>query len=207
MRTIFNKSVKGASHIASNKPCQDYSISYDECGVTIAVVCDGHGGNTYFRSDKGAKIAAEITLDLLRGFAQNIPSKEFSNKEFSITAKPKHNPFIDSDGKRARFEDLNETQQRYALQAKAYFKSEELYKEQQLLIEELFRNIYTEWYRQIKIDENAHPFNKKEKEILQGLGVEKAYGCTLLAFLKTKDYWLSFHIGDGTILSCNRGNN
>jgi len=118
VRTVFNKSVRGASHIASEKPCQDYSISYDECGITIAVVCDGHGGNTYFRSDIGAKIAAEITLDQLRGFAQSIPSEMFLNKDFSITAKPKRNPFIDSDGKRVRFEDLNETQQRYALQTR-----------------------------------------------------------------------------------------
>ena len=83
VRTVFNKSVRGASHIASEKPCQDYSISYDEYGITIAVVCDGHGGNTYFRSDIGAKIAAEITLDQLRGFAQSIPSEMFLNKEFS----------------------------------------------------------------------------------------------------------------------------
>ena len=204
MRTIFNKSVKGASHIASEKPCQDYSISYDECGITIAVVCDGHGGNTYFRSDVGAKLAAEITLDQLRGFAQSIPSEMFLNKEFSITAKPMRNPFIDSDGKRVRFEDLNETQQRYALQAKAYIKSEELCKEQQVCIEELLNNIYTEWCHQIRTDEKAHPFNKREREVLHGLGVEKAYGCTLLAFMKTKDYWLSFHIGDGTILSCDK---
>ena len=202
VRTVFHKSVRGASHIASEKPCQDYSTSYDECGITIAVVCDGHGGNTYFRSDVGAKIAAEITLDQLRGFAQSIPSEMFLNKEFSITAKPKHNPFIDSDGKRVRFEDLNETQQRYALQAKAYIKSEELCKEQQVCVEELLNNIYTEWCHQIRTDEKAHPFNKREKEVLHGLGVEKAYGCTLMAFLKTKDYWLSFHIGDGTILSC-----
>ena len=64
MGTIFHKSVRGANHIASQKPCQDYSISYEECGMTIAVVCDGHGGSTYFRSDTGAKLAAEITLDL-----------------------------------------------------------------------------------------------------------------------------------------------
>lgn len=204
VRTVFHKSVRGASHIASEKPCQDYSISYDECGITIAVVCDGHGGNTYFRSDIGAKFAAEITLDMLRGFAQSIPPEMFFNKEFSITAKPKRNPFIDSDGKSVRFEDLNETQQRYALQAKAYIKSEELCKEQQVCIEELLNNIYTEWCHQIHADEKAHPFNKREKEVLHGLGVEKAYGCTLMAFLKTKDYWLSFHIGDGTILSCDK---
>ena len=202
MGTIFHKSVRGASHIASQKPCQDYSISYEECGTTIAVVCDGHGGSTYFRSNTGAKLAAEITLDQLRGFARTIPAEIFSNKEFSITAKPKRNPFIDSDGNRVKFEDLNETQQRYALQAKAYIKSEELCKEQQGYIEELLCSIYNEWQHQIHKDEKVHPFSKKEKEILHGHGIEKAYGCTLLAFLKTDYYWLSFHIGDGTILAC-----
>lgn len=46
---VFNKSIRGASHLANGKPCQDYSISFSENGVQILVVCDGHGGETYFR--------------------------------------------------------------------------------------------------------------------------------------------------------------
>lgn len=202
MKSIFNKSVKGASHIVSGKQCQDYSISYEENGITIVVVCDGHGGSTYFRSDIGSRLAAEITLDQLKGFANCIPSDIFVKKEFAITAKPKRNPFIDSDGKRVRYEDLSEDQQKYARQAQSYIEAEGQCKEQQACIEGLLSNVYEEWKRQIRSDEKANPLSKKEKSILDGQGIEKAYGCTLLAFLKTPTYWLSFHIGDGKILVC-----
>lgn len=204
MKSIFNKSVKGASHIASGKPCQDYSISYEENGTIVVVVCDGHGGNTYFRSDIGAKLAAEITLNNLRGFASCIQSETFLGKEFALTAKPKRNPFIDSEGKLVRYNDLNEDQQRYARQAQAYIEAEGQNKEQQGYIEELLSNIYEEWKKEIRQDEKTNPFSIKEIKFLDGQGIEKAYGCTLLAFLKTPEYWLSFHIGDGKILVCDR---
>ena len=202
MNSIFHKSVQGASHIASGKPCQDYSLSYEEQGITIAVVCDGHGGKTYFRSDTGARLAAEITLDILKGFAHSMPSDIYASKKFSITARPQRNPFIDSDGNRVRFEDLNEGQQKYALQAQAYIEAEGKYQEQRSCIEALLSQIYAEWIEQINKDTRKNPFDKKERQILDKLGVEKAYGCTLLAFLKTTDYWLSFHIGDGKIMTC-----
>ena len=53
-------------------------------------------------------------------------------------------------------------------------------------------------------DSQEHPFTRKEERVLSGQGVEKAYGCTLLAFLQTHDYWLSFHIGDGRIMCCDK---
>jgi serine/threonine protein phosphatase PrpC len=202
MSTTFNKSVKGASHIASCKPCQDYSLSYEDSEIIINVVCDGHGGDTYFRSDVGAKLAAEITLGRLKDFAQCIPSETFAGKKFSITAKPKRNPFIDSEGNRIRFNELNEEQQKYARQAQSYIEAKGTFKEQQNCIERLLSSIYEEWKKQIRTDEKLNPFNRNEKKVLGEQGVEKAYGCTLLAFLRTSDYWLSFHIGDGKILSC-----
>ena len=53
-------SCQGESHIAAGKVCQDYSLSaISEDNDGIAIVCDGHGGRRYFRSDVGAKIAAE----------------------------------------------------------------------------------------------------------------------------------------------------
>ena len=41
----FNYSCQGESHKATNKECQDYSLSVkdDDNGIYIAVVCDGHG--------------------------------------------------------------------------------------------------------------------------------------------------------------------
>jgi serine/threonine protein phosphatase PrpC/archaellum component FlaC len=201
---IFHKSVKGASHIASSKPCQDYSLSYNEDGLQIVVVCDGHGGNTYFRSDVGSKLAAEVTVELLKNFAKCVDASDFKNSEFSITAKPKHNPFIDSDGKRLLYEDLNDEQKQYAIQAQAYIETEGKYPELRALVSELIEKIYEEWINQINSDESMNHFNKKDKAILNRRGLEKAYGCTLLAFMRTKEFWLSFQIGDGTIYCCDK---
>lgn len=66
----FNMSVIGQSHITKEKICQDYSVSYYDEQIAIAVVCDGHGGNEYFRSDKGAKFACESALSSIKEFSQ-----------------------------------------------------------------------------------------------------------------------------------------
>lgn len=204
---VFHKSVKGASHIASGKPCQDYSLSYNENGLQIVVVCDGHGGNTYFRSDVGSKLAAEVTVELLKNFANCVSASAFKGSEFSITAKPKRNPFIDPDGKRLKYEDLNDEQKQFAKQAQAYIESDGKYPELQALVSELIKKIYEEWIARIANDKSKNHFTRKEKSILEGKGLEKAYGCTLLAFMRTKDFWISFQIGDGKIYCCDKALN
>lgn len=201
---VFNKSVIGASHIANGKPCQDYSLSYSDRYLQIAVVCDGHGGNTYFRSDVGSKLAAEITVNYLKIFANCVKSSKFIGTDFSITAKPKRNPFIDLDGNEVRFENLTDDQKLYVQQAQAYIKSDGKYPNQQNLIKELIAQICNEWRNQINAHERHNRFTKKEFSILKGSGTEKAYGCTLLAFMRTDNYWLSFQIGDGTVYCCDK---
>lgn len=201
---MFNKSIRGASHIRSGKPCQDFSLSYDDENIKILVVCDGHGGSTYFRSNIGAEIAAKVCLENLRQFAAHTPGEIFEGTSFAITAKPQKNPFIDADGNRVRFEDLDESQQQYAKQAQAYIEAENICQAQQELIRELLGNIYSEWLDKINQDSNVNPFSRNERNILANNSIEKAYGCTMLAFLQTKHYWISFHIGDGKIYMCNR---
>ena len=200
----FNKSIKGASHILSGKPCQDRCAIYKDESVRIVVVCDGHGGCTYVRSDKGAEIASEITIQLLLDFTRCISSSLFKGISFSITAQPQKNPFIDADGNKLRFEDLNDDQKKLAVQAQSYIEAEGKCLEQQKVIKELLSQLYTLWVSRITDDAKNNPFDKKEQNALYGQSVEKAYGCTLLAFLQTKDYWLSFHIGDGKIYICDQ---
>ncbi len=201
---VFHKSVQGASHIASGKPFQDYSLSYNENGLQIVIVCDGHGGSTYFRSDVGSRLAAEVTIEHLKNFANCANSSDFKYSDFSITAKPKHNPFVDPDGKRLRYEDLNEEQRQFAKQAQLYCESEKKHPELQKLISMLIKNIHAEWINRIITDESNNHFSKNEQTILNGKELEKAYGCTLLAFMRTRYYWLSFQIGDGTIYCCDK---
>lgn len=55
----LNFSCTGASHIKNNTVCQDASASLNTKWYSMAVVCDGHGGEDYFRSDRGSKMAVD----------------------------------------------------------------------------------------------------------------------------------------------------
>lgn len=61
-------SVRGASHLKTNKPVQDYSLSVKCDDYAIAVVCDGHGADKHFRSEVGSKLAANVAAKQLRNF-------------------------------------------------------------------------------------------------------------------------------------------
>ena len=83
MRFNFVKSVQGASHLRKEEheenkalgrlfPCQDKSFSEyfsaDDSHKTpyyLTVVCDGHGGAAYFRSEKGAELAIALMKKIL----------------------------------------------------------------------------------------------------------------------------------------------
>lgn len=61
----FGMMVIGASHIKSGTVCQDFSLSCELPDRRISVVCDGHGGADYFRSDRGSKLAAVAFMDCM----------------------------------------------------------------------------------------------------------------------------------------------
>jgi predicted nucleic acid-binding Zn-ribbon protein len=64
----FAKSIEGASHIKTQKPCQDSSGCFSEGIYHLAVVSDGHGGEEYFRSDRGSRFAVETAREVIGGF-------------------------------------------------------------------------------------------------------------------------------------------
>lgn len=66
MIKTINFSAQGYSHVDNNKPCQDYSLSYQDNERAIIAVADGHGGATYIRSQFGSKYACEAILDEFR---------------------------------------------------------------------------------------------------------------------------------------------
>ena len=76
-------SCEGESHKSNKKACQDYSLTFNEKDLTVAIVCDGHGGERYFRSDVGAKLAAEVTLDSVKDFVNSIRDDFFRDKQFT----------------------------------------------------------------------------------------------------------------------------
>ncbi|MDR1895300.1 MAG: protein phosphatase 2C domain-containing protein [Prevotellaceae bacterium] len=111
-RKVFAVSVQGANHIKTGKVCQDYSLAvngthdyYETCIGdqstwerkkqplfktkplgSIAVVADGHGGDDFFRSDKGSRFAAESARNCIADFLREkrkkglLPSKEEINQ-------------------------------------------------------------------------------------------------------------------------------
>lgn len=61
----YNFTVIGASHKKARKPCQDASISINNEDYILTAVCDGHGGEDYFRSDKGSEFAVKAVKKCL----------------------------------------------------------------------------------------------------------------------------------------------
>ena len=58
--------VTGASHLRSNSECQDaIHIHKDKSGYVIAAVADGHGSKACPFSAEGAKIAVQVSVELL----------------------------------------------------------------------------------------------------------------------------------------------
>ena len=57
--------VIGATHIKNGTVCQDCSQSCEKTECRLVVVCDGHGGADYFRSDRGSKLAAAAFTDCM----------------------------------------------------------------------------------------------------------------------------------------------
>lgn len=186
----LNFSCRGESHIATGKVCQDYSYSkVHENGNAIAIVCDGHGGKRYFRSNIGAKIAAEVAECMVSAFIAEVGlallkeapftrrgtiSEQISNQDFGKT----------SDAERA--------------------------------FRQLFSSIIYEWNAKVLEHAKQNPIEEHEKEDLEERRIkefdakenlEKVYGCTLLVCAYTPEFWFAFQIGDGKCFACDENGN
>ena len=74
-RNVDNISIRGYSHLLSNKECQDSSISWRGKKYSAVIISDGHGGEKYFRSAKGSGIACGIGKDVISMFMEKIRSE------------------------------------------------------------------------------------------------------------------------------------
>ena len=180
----FDFHCQGESHKATDKVCQDYSYSHiDENGLAIAVVCDGHGGKHYFRSDVGAHFATEIIANNVREFVGNIDEALFVGQPFT---------------------------QQAAIQTEIDRQDFRKEKPIDIAFRQLFGSIIGQWQQRIEQHAAANPLTEKEnaqaeeqyrKEFLSGYKLEKIYGCTLMAYVSTPKYWFAFHLGDGKCIS------
>lgn len=176
----YSFSCQGESHKSTDKPCQDYSYHYIDDTISIAIVCDGHGGARYFRSDIGSRLCTEITAQAIKNFVANIDSSLFVGKPY-IKVKAM------SELKDA--EDITPTDNAFR---------------------QLFSSIVYTWYSEIEKYTEEHPVtdeerSKVEEKYIQSFerkdSLEKTYGCTLMAYVQTSGYWFAFHLGDGKCVS------
>ena len=68
----FSITTRGYSHITKGTVCEDSSAHYDKDELHIAIVADGHGDKTCFRSSTGAAIAVSTAMDNLKEFYQKV---------------------------------------------------------------------------------------------------------------------------------------
>lgn len=187
----INFSCQGESHKATDKPCQDFSHCYTTSnGIAVAIVCDGHGGERYFRSQYGAELAAQVTDEAVWSFVQNIDGDLFKGKQYTAVG-----PILPNNGN-----------------------TEKPINKEFIAFRQLFSNILYRWNEKINDHAEANPLNDWEKNHVkekylnefksqmalkreQRTILEKTYGCTLMVYVQTPDYWFAFHLGDGKMIA------
>ena len=175
----INHTCIGASHIAENKVCQDYSLSVNLDGLCAAVVSDGHGGKRYFRSDIGSETACQITIAKIKEFVKNFEKTLIAGKPFTqclaqYDPKNTHNDKL--------FPIFN---QLFTSIVSTWYAQIEQHAQD---------NPLTTAEREICEPEWISDFEN-------GIKIEKSYGCTLMAAVFMPEYWFAFHIGDGKMIA------
>jgi len=192
MKSFFHY-CQGESHKSSDKPCQDCAYAESSPDLSIAIVSDGHGGERYFRSHIGSEVAVNVTKKAVKEFLANLRE--------SLDAREKQDLLFVGEP----FTDYNADSSSPEHSDKAEHKA----------LMWLFSSIISEWNKEIALDaannelnewEIAHveqqyldEFNNKRQD--PDATFEKTYGCTLMAYVQTKDFWFAFHIGDGKFVA------
>jgi len=175
MYDCFNLSVRGNRHVLAGTVCQDYSLTLKTNDMHIATVCDGHGSSLHFRSDAGAKIAAETAVDCLKKFAETTDPSIFAGCAITPCGT------CDRMGK---------------LPEKA----------SDAAIAQLIIDIHDTWHKRVREHALANPLTEQEEQRFLTDGeplwsedtrFDVFYGTTLLAALRTPNYWLTLQVGDG----------
>ena len=90
----FHETVRGHLHVMNEFPCEDSSLSFSAGNgrYHIAIVADGHGSKSCFRSDYGSKVATEVALKCLQQFAEaTLASEELEERFYrDIFSNPRY---------------------------------------------------------------------------------------------------------------------
>ncbi len=80
----FHTHQRGNDHISLGRGCEDYSLAGRTEKCVYAIVCDGHGGSTHFRSQLGSKFCAEAIKENLEVFAEQVNAEDFKKSPGKI---------------------------------------------------------------------------------------------------------------------------
>lgn len=177
---VFHFGCIGASHLRKGTVCQDSAVSLATEAYRMAVVCDGHGGDDYFRSDRGSRLAVQAFSECVeRGFCST--SRKWLRRK-TAHLKNKARDFADALNACATQREIDEQLMWFA------------------------RSVVARWNRLVEEDMQADSFTEAEMETVSekargryeaGEGLHKAYGTTLLGVVLTEEFWFGIHIGDG----------
>ena len=179
----FSATETGYNHIKAepSKVCEDASGFYDDDQMHICVVADGHGSDNYPRTDRGSQFAVDATIEQIKAFVGKIYNPNPENPEKS---EIESNELID----KLLHTRINETH----------------------LLQYLSRNILMKWREFVEKDVEENPFQESEManvsekykkrympDDISERRAEKAYGCTLIAYVVTEKFSFGMQIGDG----------
>lgn len=213
----FHKSVRGHMHVMRDIVCQDYSASFAEDNdlFHIAIVADGHGSSVCMRSNIGSKMVTEIAKEELESFASYIlynRKREIAKKELE-----EWNSFLQNQKSDSYFfrifgtEDISVEESLNTEYAQMLEEKEEGYdgfsfpEDKEVLIRKLTDSIVFKWNKAVKEHFAVHPFTEEEfklageyaEEYRRKMHIEHAYGTTLIASLRVKNFLILIQQGDG----------
>ena len=176
---------QGFSHKAQGKPCQDFAGIVRKKGFAILSVADGHGGERYFRSEAGSRLAVEVAEAEFQKLLVDISKRQWLEEKINWeqTIKALESNIV----------------KEWQSKVEADFANRPLSEEERNLAEKL------------GIDFAALQGENSEREKICGVRfrnseILRCYGSTLLSALyipawgfplSKKSLWIAVQIGDG----------
>jgi hypothetical protein len=184
-------SVRGAGHIKIGKVCQDFGGHIRCDRYAVAVVCDGHGGDAYIRSDRGSKFCVEETLEAIR---ELMMKKGIFLKQIYSEAKRRFNT--------DKANILSLDYEKLQICASSVMK-------------QLTGSIISRWNIRVAEDMEKDPFTEAEFVGLSEKCMTRylsdnindrfsAYGTTLIVVVYAPECWFGIRIGDGKCVAVGR---
>lgn len=91
----FAKTSRGYSHFLNKLPCQDFSAVYQDSERLIITCCDGHGGESYIRSDIGSAMASRAIINVFSKLDKKMLNLQDSDERIKLLILCEWNRLID----------------------------------------------------------------------------------------------------------------